>query len=121
MLMCLAFSFAGLYLYERIRSEHLEAQIAAITEPLMAEIDATKMSIRNQTARLQLLEQQLTEAEQTPGANTGDQLAGDLGPVYGVRRQLSNVRNLQLKIARDTAQLDELERELGRILEPRGR
>ena len=125
MLSCVLILFVVLYLHQRNRNNKLERRITAITAPLNKQIGSAKLAIQNRRSQLTASKLQLQ-----PGMDVA-QLYRSLGAAsektlqfhlpIGDRRQLENIRNLQLKINRDEQRLESLDSELKQILDPTAR
>lgn len=125
LLVCLLVLFMGLYVFQSNKSRILEDRIISLTSPIQREIDQSKWSIQKQERQLQYaraaLKPKLDSITQVDLIVSNGLPSLNLNPnttPTGIRRELANLRNAELKLNREKDRLRELEGKLDGMLNP---
>lgn len=116
MLATLLLLFMTLYIHQRFETQKIVKRIVAATEPFRQEIATTNLSIQKRQSQLEALRQKFETKHyvQLLSQKSSD---GDTKIPIGIRRELSNFRNVRLKVERDKAKLTALQIELDKMMD----
>lgn len=116
MLATLLLLFMTLYIHQRFETQKIVKRIVAATEPFRQEIATTNLSIQKRQSQLKALRQKF-ETKYYVQLLSQKSSDGDTKIPIGIRRELSNFRNVRLKVERDKAKLTALQIELDKMMD----